>query len=95
MYKALYDYLSPIYALSEFANYKYNVKGEFVDDPVKLDFQNERDRKKDDAARLEFMKAYKDYEKFEFTANGDNVKWSLAGLWEKTYKLKWDYNSKK
>ena len=27
--------------------------------------------------------------------NGDGVAWSIAGLWEKTYKLKWDYNSKK
>ena len=28
-------------------------------------------------------------------ANGDGIAWSIAGLWEKTYKLKWDYNSKK
>ncbi len=28
-------------------------------------------------------------------SNGDGTAWSIAGLWEKTYKLKWDYNSKK
>ena len=36
-----------------------------------------------------------DYTKCEIQANDDGVMWSIATLWEKTYKLRWDYNSKK
>ena len=38
-----------------------------------------------------------DYENIEYDWNGtlDGGVWSLAALWEKTYKLRWDYNSKK
>ncbi|MBR6061334.1 MAG: hypothetical protein IKP67_04605 [Spirochaetales bacterium] len=95
LYDAIYSYISPIYALSEFAKYKYDADGKFKDDDALLDFQNERNRKRDDEARAKFIKEYTDYQSFEIIANGDGVKWSIVGLWEKTYKLKWDYNSKK
>ncbi len=36
-----------------------------------------------------------DFTGSEIVANGDGDAWSIKGLWEKTYKLKWDYNSKK
>ncbi|MBR6200617.1 MAG: hypothetical protein IKQ61_10190 [Spirochaetales bacterium] len=38
-----------------------------------------------------------DYNDMEYDWNGtlDGGEWSLSSVWEKTYKLRWDYNSKK
>jgi len=74
----------------------------------KTDLENKRKVPPEDGANFSLQNNYifmetsclknenvADYMNCEIVANDDGISWSFASLWEKTYKLRWDYNSKK
>ena len=89
-------YRSSYMTVNVLYGYIHDYIGKFyVTDSKKTDSENA-------IAKEKFIKEYSyknenvaDYMNCEIVANGDGVSWSIKGLWEKTYKLKWDYNSKK
>jgi len=89
-YKSSYMTVNVLYG------YIHDYIGEFyVKDSQKTDSENA-------IAKEKFIKDYSyknenvaDYMNCEIVANDDGISWSFASLWEKTYKLRWDYNSKK
>ncbi len=86
---------------------KYGVMDDaFVPDPQKSAAENteaqnkwNKEKAEYDKNRIDFYATFEDFKDLLIYGNDEQVAskkgWTIPTLWEKTYKLRWDYNSKK